>query len=232
VFKQLCSEVGYEKSNTGIGHRVDGAGVQAAFIVEPLSPGLASDHFTGTPRVSTTGWSTAVGCTLVGVKSAYGSTVGTTGPQHIYVYSYTPGVDVDNTVLTAGTDLGNGDLATGLVGGSGLYNVYATWAGGTTNVDKSGCNYAVSNDGANIVVGPLNQNVGGAAGGNKWLLIASNVSLTAGVKYTVTQTANSTAWTSMRSSGVMWEMTQAIPEPMSLLLLGAGALAVRKFRKA
>lgn len=204
--------------------------VQAAFIVEPLSPGKAFGNFTGTPRTSTSGWSTAIGCTLN--SSAYGSTVGSAG-DHIYVFSYTPGLDVDNTVLATGTNLGNGDLASGLVGsGSGLYNVYVTWPGGSTNVDKSGTNFAVSNDGTDIVVSALNQNVGGAAGDNKWLLIASNVSLTAGVKYTVTQTANSRAWTSMRSSGVMWEMTQAIPEPASLLLLGAGALAVRRFRKA
>ena len=45
--------------------------------------------------------------------------------------SYTPGVDLDNTVLTAGTNLGNGDLATGLTGGTGLYNVYITWSAAT-----------------------------------------------------------------------------------------------------
>jgi hypothetical protein len=202
------------------------AGVQAAFIVEPHSSGKAFDHFTGTPRYST-GLSTAVG--LTATSSAYGNTGAF---PDIYVFSYTPGVDVDNTALTAGANLGNGDLATGLTGGTGLYNVYITWPA-STNVNVAGCNITVTNDGTNVVVGPLNVNTGGTGtpgGNNAWLKIADKVSLTAGIKYTVTQSAVVDAYTNMRNAGVMWE--RQVPEPASLLLLGAGALAVRKFRKA
>jgi hypothetical protein len=208
------------------------AGVQAAFIVEPHSSGKAFDHFTGTPRYST-GLSTAIG--LTATSSAYGSTV---TASDVYIYSYTPGVDLDNTVLAAGTNLGNGDLATGLTGGTGLYNVYITWCP-SDNVTAL-ANITVTNDGLDVV--NLNVDMDNvkanenppdvivSKGINAWMLIAQNIQLTAGTKYTVTQAATADVWTSMRSSGVMWE--RQVPEPMSLLLLGAGALAVRKFRKA
>jgi hypothetical protein len=208
------------------------AGVQAAFIVEPHSSGKAFDHFTGTPRYST-GLSTAVG--LTATSSAFGSTV---VASDVYVFSYTPGVDLDNTTLTAGTNLGNGDLATGLTGGTGLYNVYITWCL-SDNVTAL-ANITVTINGADVVnLGVDMDNVKASEtppdtvvskGMNAWLLIAQNVQLMAGTKYTVTQAATADTYTSLRSSGVMWE--RQVPEPMSLLLLGAGALSVRKFRKA
>ena len=95
--------------------------VQAAFMVEAHSSGLANANFTsvyGTPNASIP--SAAVATTAT--HSVYG---GPGDEPDIYIYSYTPGTDADNVPLVAGTDLGNGDLATGLTGGgSGLYNVY------------------------------------------------------------------------------------------------------------
>ncbi|MCF7957839.1 MAG: PEP-CTERM sorting domain-containing protein, partial [Phycisphaerae bacterium] len=65
------------------------------------------------------------------------------------------------------------------------------------------------------------------AGNNKWLKIAHEVKLTAAQTYTVTQTAHSNTYVSMRSAGVMWEFVE-VPEPTSLLLLGMGGLLIRK----
>ena len=122
------------------------AGAQAAFIVEPHESGKDFDNFTGTPRYSVTP-SYAIG--LIATMSAYGSTIA--DPVDTYVFSYTPGVDVDNTTITAGTDLGNGDLATGLAGDcSGYYNVYATWP---ESVGDTGlmATYTVTSDGDDVV---------------------------------------------------------------------------------
>ncbi len=202
------------------------AGVQAAFIVEAHSSGLANANFTGTGSPSTK--STAIGCT------ATNSLFLTSAGSRDYVYKYTPGVDLDNATLTAGTDLGNGDLASGLVGGSGFYNVYITWPA-STNVNTAGAKLTITNDGTDVVIDMVNMNTGGTGnpgGNNAWLKIAEGVQLTAGTTYTVTQTALAASYVSMRSHGVMWEMVREIPEPASLLLLGAGAMAIRRFRKA
>lgn len=202
------------------------SGAQAAFMVEAHSSGKASaTNFTGAGSNSTK--STAIGCT------ASNSLFLTSAGSRDYVYRYTPGVDLDNTALTAGTDLGNGDLATGLTGGAtGLYNVYITWPA-STNVNAAGAKLTITNDATDVVIAMVNMNTGGTGnpgGNNAWLKIAENVQLTAGTTYTVTQTALAASYVSMRSHGVMWE--QQVPEPASLLLLGAGALAIRKFRKA
>jgi len=200
------------------------ADVQAAFVVEAHSSGLANANFSGTAR-ETDYPSKAIGLT------ASGSVFGSTDPaSHSYTYSYTPGVDVDNVPLSAGIDLGNGDLAMGLVGGStGLYNVYITWPS-ATNVNLSGCRITVTSDGADIVLDPVDMNTGGSGnpGGNDaWLQIASGISLTSGVTYTVDQLANSTAYVSQRSHGVMWEV---VPEPATLALMSLGVLCLCRRR--
>lgn len=198
---------------------------QAAFIVEPHSSGLGNANFTGVGNASIT--SAAVG--LTATNSLWSGT-GASGSTQTFVFAYTPGVDADNADIAAGTDLGNGDLASGLAGGgSGVYNVYITWPV-SANVNAAGCQVTVGNDGADVVHAALDMNTGGTGtpGGNgAWLLIAENISLTAGTTYTVSQTANAWSWTSMRSAGVMWE---AVPEPATLMLLGLGGLLLRRRR--
>jgi hypothetical protein len=199
------------------------ASVQAAFIVEPHTSGKAFANFAGTPRYSVT-FGTAIG--LTATMSAYGSTAAET--DDTYVFTYTLGTDADNTVYAAGENLGN-NLASGLVGGgSSKYNVYATWPASASPGLMA--NMTVTNDGA-AVLSTWNQATGqsGSPGGtNAWLLIAGNVDLTAGNSYTVTQVANGSAWTSMRSAGIMWE---AVPEPATMALLGFGGLLLRSRRR-
>ena len=194
------------------------ADVRAAFIVEAHSSGKANANFTGNTTSASTK-SLAVG--LTATNSVFGGT-GTnvdTDPDR-YVFSYTPGTNADNTTFTAGDELGPGLLASGVTGGTtGKYNVYVTWPA-TTNVNTSGTDITVTQDGASIVHAAVDQN-GAVAGADNWRLLGT-VDLTAGTTYTVTMEANSTAFVSQRAHGVMWEAAP-VPEPASLSLLGLAA---------
>jgi hypothetical protein len=204
-----------------------GSLASAAFIVEGHPTGKANANFTfdTAPGTSTTP-STAVG--LQGTGSRFGGT-GTAIDN--YYFSYTPGTNADNTVFTLGTDLGNSNASTGLVGGvSGTYNVYFTTP--LTASVTSDSTFTITSDDANVV---QVVNTGNTLAENAWLLLAT-VDLTAGTTYTVTQTSGDSSFTSQRSHGVMWELvTEApVPEPATagLLLIGGAALALRRRRQA
>jgi hypothetical protein len=200
----------------------------AVLIVETYEDGRGYSNFSanGNPGYSSFAVSDAIGC--IASKSAYG---GDADPD-IYTFSYTPGTDADNYSISAGTDLGN-DIAgndvfaSGLTGGdTGLYNVYVSWpysdniSGGLTNItvtsDDADVDVSVNQDGDSPTATP---------GADEWVLVAGNVTLSQGNTYTVTIMPTEESFVSMRVQGVMWE---AVPEPASMLLLGAGALLLRR----
>ena len=179
----------------------------AAFLVELHMDGLASDHFEGTGRDSVP--SKAIGVT------APNSFFGSQDEMHVYVISYTPGVDADNLELSAGADLGNEQLATGVEGGeSGLYNVYATWPW-TENVRPEGSKVTIQSATGDVVLEKVVMNYvkedgvyvlapDNPGGNNAWGFLAQ-VEFEAGNTYTVTFEANAVGFVSQRLHGVLFE---------------------------
>lgn len=140
-----------------------------------------------------------------------------------YVYTYSPDSQADNLVIPAGQDLGEGNLGTGLVGGGpGTYRVYAAWPF-TSNVGGGLTTYEVSTAGDSFIAS-LDQNGGGAGRGDVWAFLGDiNYS---GGPITVTQTAGTNAFVSMRAYGVLFEV---VPEPASsMFLVAAGVLLLRR----
>jgi hypothetical protein len=222
---------------------------QAAYIVgaHTSEKGHATFSFGGdTTTASASTKSAAVG--LTGTNSIFGGDGVTAGDT--YIFSYTPGVNADNTTFAPGAALGsttnfpgNGEVASGATGGaSGLYNVYFT-VPESTNVSAQS-NITITSDGAPIVLSAVNMNNGGTGpdsdpgpafvGGanNAWWKLGS-VNLTAGNTYSVTIAALANTFVSQRAHAVMWEL--AVPEPstasLALALVGGlGSLGVIRRR--
>jgi hypothetical protein len=213
----------------------------AAFVVEadnsgPLT-GKAFDHFVSNPPGTgfslSSSPSQAVG--LQGDNSAFGNP--TPAVPDRYEFFYTPGVDLDNTLLGALQTLGNSSAsdadgadpglpsysiatvsASGFGGGAtGMYNVYFT-VPSSLNVHASGSVITVNNDSAPVVLNPVVMNDGNTGpdmipggtftgGANHRWLLLGNVPLTTGNTYSVVVEANSTDFVSQRAHGVMWEYT-------------------------
>ena len=205
--------------------------LQASFIVEPRPGGKAVANFSwiggagGVPSVSTTVHGAAPGLTP-GIGHIYGGSVS----PDIYQFSYTPGVDADNTVFGYGQLLGDNftvpNYATGQTGGrSYWYNVYATWVASAnigTPTSVANCDFYVSSAYGTVHPPTVNQNTGftGSPGGNAGWFLLGTVWLNAGTTYTVVMDPIVDNFVSMRSAGVMWEL---VPEPStSALAIGGG----------
>ena len=112
-------------------------------------------------NTSSTATSAAVGGT-----PAIGSVFGGNGTlSDTYVFRYTPGTDVDNTVFAAGAVLGSttgfpgqGNVSSGMTGGvSGTYRVYFTTPE-STNVSVPSSDFTITQDGDPIVLDDVNLN--------------------------------------------------------------------------
>lgn len=176
--------------------------------------------------------STSIAGTAVGLPtgdSIFGGD-GVTLPD-TYVYTYTPSSQADNLVLAPGTDLGDGNVATGLVGGgAGLYNVYATWPI-TDNVSGGDTEYAVTVNGGTPVVTSVNQNTLGL--GDVWFLVTT-VNYTGVGSIVVSQSpSDANTFVSMRGAGVLFELASSdVPEPATwwMMLGGLSGMAVLRKR--
>jgi hypothetical protein len=202
----------------------------AAFLFEIDTDGLddgtvvynARFSFGGdTTTASSSAASTAYGTN--GADSLFGGD-GVNEPD-TYVYQYDPATEADNLAVPAGTDLGSGNLATGLVGGgNGMYRVYATWPI-TSNVSGGLTNFEVVSAADSFSVA-IDQNAGGAGSGNEWIPLGTIMyDAGLGADITVTQSSSSNTFVSMRAYGLLFE---AVPEPASLALLAVGLGLLRR----
>ena len=207
------------------------APIQAAFLFEIDTDGLDDGIITFNPNFAFGGDTTTASQSVT--SPAYGTTGGDSifggdgvSQPDTYAYSYKPSVDADNLVIPIGTDLGGGNLASGLTGGGlGTYRVYATWPF-TTNVSGGNTRYRISTAGALDLIVDIDQNNKGSI----WYLLGDiNYSdLNSAISVTQTPTGSNT-FVSMRSYGLLFERLPGdgqIPLPTTLALLTIGFLSV------
>lgn len=188
------------------------------------------------------------GDTTTASQSSPTTAVGTNGADSIfggdganspdtYTATYTPSVDGDSIDL-GGTALNDdGDIGSPLAaGGSGVYDVYATWPT-TNNVSGGLTTYRLSDGGGDLFSVAIDQNTvqgyvdptnNQTFAGGEWVYLGSAI-LDAGTTYTLYQESGSNTFVSMRSAGYLFDYF-AVPEPTALGLLGAVGLvaAVRR----
>jgi hypothetical protein len=181
----------------------------AGFIIEIDTDGLDNGVLVYNPNFSFGGDTTTAS------QSAAASVVGGTGGDSIfggngvnlgdtYVYTYSPDSQADNLALAPGMALGEGNTATGVVGGGpGTYRVYASWPF-TNNVSGGDVSYTIATLG-DFVAQPIDQNNRGDA----WVLIGE-IEYTSG-PVTVRQIASSNTFISMRAYGVLFEKVEDGP---------------------
>ena len=200
--------------------------VQAAYLIEVDTDGLDNGVITYNPDFAFGGDTTSAS------QSAASSAVGLSGGDSIYggngssfadtyVFTYAPDAQADNQYLDAGAALGNGNFASGAIGGGpGRYAVYAAWPF-TTNVDGGLTNYQIATAGDSSLAS-INQN----GSGNAWVKVGEIDYISGPI--TVTQTATANTSVSMRSAGILFELLEAgssgdYTGPPGPFILGVGA---------
>ena len=155
------------------------------------------------------------GDTTTASQSATASVVGATGGDSIfggngvndpdaYVYRYTPTEQPDNLVLAPGTPLGEGNTASGVVGGGlGTYRVYASWPF-TNNVSGGDVTFELVTIGDSFEVS-IDQNNRGDA----WVLLGEFEYTGGDIR--LGQFAGSNTFISMRAYGVLFEKVEDGP---------------------
>lgn len=133
-----------------------------------------------------------------------------------YMYVYSPDSQADNLAIPPGTDLGEGNLATGATGGgAGTYSVYATWPF-SSDVSGGLTEFSVSTGGDSFTV-EINQNdansdVGTDGRGDVWVMLGQIDYVSGDI--TVTQLpTDSNTFVSQRSHGLLFEAVTPTGEP-------------------
>ncbi len=195
------------------------ATVHGAYVIEVDTDGLDDGNITYSPDFAFGGDTT--GAFQSGASGAIGlsggdSIYGGNGVAFLdtYIYTYAPDSKTDNLFLSAGTPLGDGNIATGATGGvPGTYAVYATWPL-TNNVGGGLTNYLIVTD-IDSTMSSINQNgplPPPDVFGNVWVKIGE-VDYTAG-NITVTQTPTMDSFVSMRAAGLLFELQADVPPPV------------------
>ena len=202
---------------------------QAAFIIEPNGKASAN-YVAGTATTNSTlagvGTLLAPGLTL-NAASVYGG--------EPYTYTYTPGVDGNNTAFSSATVLNSpaGIFASGLAaGGAGIYKVYHVFPQ-TTNASGQPTLYQIllngGTTGVTMIKASQDQNVSDGTTGvgtGLWELIGQVSIQDANDVLTLQVNTTTTGFVGARTAGVLIDYVSPIPEPHAASLLGLSGLVL------